>query len=78
MTAQEPQGATNNPLLVPQGGSDAQKRLEAVYVARQPSSGSLLALTIYHDGTCTERLVVNGRTEYTRYLDAVPVEWPWK
>lgn len=78
MTAQGPQGATNSPPPIPQGGLDAQKRSEAVYVARQPSSGSFLALTIYHDGTCTERLVVNGRTEYTRYLDAIPVEWPWQ
>ncbi len=78
MTAQEPQGATNSPWPISQGGSDAQKRSEAVYVSRLPSSGSFLVLTIHHDGTCTESRVVNGRTECTRDLDAIPDEWPWQ
>ncbi len=78
MTAQEPQGATNSPPPIPQDGSDAQKRSEGVYVSRLPSPGSFLALTIHHDGTCAERRVVNGRTERTRDLDAIPDEWPWQ
>jgi hypothetical protein len=45
-------------------------------IGRAKSPSSYIGLEIRHDGTCTERRVVDGKVVAQRELDQVPDPWP--